>query len=216
MHEISLIPSDVQELARRRALAAARLTRENERTELLRKLVRMEREAEQLRGWIAQRQADQLRGWTAHRQAEVSASPEIQRMVDWAKAELAGLEAFLDPLKLSQLLIALIYFRKLTISSIRSASHHPGVNGVNDTEEYGDTRYHGRQHRRRVLAFTLIGRRCRRAASSSPFTFDAARCGTLRHGRGRSRRLSQFMRRCANTDFTKRGRGISRTFAAGH
>jgi hypothetical protein len=106
MHEISLIPSDVQELARRRALAAARLTRENERTELLRKLVRMEREAEQLRGWIAQRQADQLRGWTAHRQAEVSTSPEIQRMVDWAKAELAGLEAFLDPLKLSQLLIA--------------------------------------------------------------------------------------------------------------
>jgi hypothetical protein len=106
MHEISLIPSDVQELARRRALAAARLTRENERTELLRKLVRMEREAEQLRGWIAQRQADQLRGWTAHRQAEVSASLEIQRMVDWAKAELAGLEAFLDPLKLSQLLIA--------------------------------------------------------------------------------------------------------------
>jgi hypothetical protein len=106
MHEISLIPSDVQELARRRALAAARLTRENERTELLRKLVRMEREAEQLRGWIAQRQADQMRGWTAHRQAEVSASPKIQRMVDWAKAELVGLEAFLDPLKLSQLLIA--------------------------------------------------------------------------------------------------------------
>jgi hypothetical protein len=106
MHEISLIPNDVQELARRRALAAARLTRENERTELLRKLVRMEREAEQLRGWIAQRQADRLRGWTAHRQAEVSASSEIQRMVDWAKAELAGLEAFLDPLKLSQLLIS--------------------------------------------------------------------------------------------------------------
>jgi hypothetical protein len=106
MHEISLISSDVQELARHRALAAARLTRESERTELLRKLVRMEREAEQLRGWIAQRQADRLRGWTAHRQAEVSASSEIQRMVDWAKAELAGLEAFLDPLKLSQLLIS--------------------------------------------------------------------------------------------------------------
>jgi hypothetical protein len=94
MHEISLISSDVQELARRRALAAARLTRENERTELLRKLVRMEREAEQLRGRIA------------HRQAEASASPEMQRMVAWATAELAGLEAFLDPLKLSQLLIA--------------------------------------------------------------------------------------------------------------
>ena len=93
MHEIGPIPSDVQELARR-ALADSRLTRNNERTELLRKLVRMEREAEQLRCWIA------------HRQAEVSASPEIPRMVDWAKAELAGLEAFLDPLRLSQLLIA--------------------------------------------------------------------------------------------------------------
>jgi hypothetical protein len=93
MHEIGPIPSDVQELARRRALAASRLTRDNERTELLRKLVRMEREAEQLRCWIA------------HRQAELSASPEVPRMVDWAKAELAGLEAFLDPLKLSQLLI---------------------------------------------------------------------------------------------------------------
>jgi hypothetical protein len=106
MNEIGLIPSHVQELARRRALAAARLTRENERTELLQKLVRMEGEAEQLRGWIAQRQADHLPGWTAHRQAEVRASPEIQRLVDWAKAELAGLEGFLDPLKLSQLLIA--------------------------------------------------------------------------------------------------------------
>jgi hypothetical protein len=94
MHEVGPIPSDVQELARRRALAASRLTRDNERTELLRKLVRMEREAEQLRCWIA------------HQQAEVSASPEIPRMVDWAKAELAGLEAFLDPPKLSQLLIA--------------------------------------------------------------------------------------------------------------
>ena len=94
MHEIGPIPSDVRELARRRALAASRLTRDNERTELLRKLVRMEREAEQLRCWIT------------HRHAEASASPEIARMIDWVKAELAGLEAFLDPLKLSQLVIA--------------------------------------------------------------------------------------------------------------
>jgi hypothetical protein len=106
----------------------------------------MEREAEQLSGWIAQRQAH--RGWTAHRQAEASASPEMQRMVDWAKAELAGLEAFLDPLKLSQLLIARIYFRKWTSSLIHSASHNPGVNGVDDMEEYGDARYHGPQNLR--------------------------------------------------------------------
>jgi hypothetical protein len=40
-----------------------------------------------------------------------------------------------------------------------------------------------------------------RAVSSLPF--DAACCGTLRHGRGRGCRLSQFMRRRANTSFTK-------------
>jgi hypothetical protein len=92
MDQISLIPSDVAELARRRALAAARQTREAERTSLLRKLVRMERQVDQLSGWVAQREAD------------VETSPEIQRMVDWVKAELAGLEEFFDPSKLSRLL----------------------------------------------------------------------------------------------------------------
>ena len=71
---------------------AARRTREAERTLLLRKLVRMERQADQLRGWIAQRKAD------------VGASSEMQRMVDWVKAELVGLEEFLDPSRLSRLL----------------------------------------------------------------------------------------------------------------
>ena len=92
MNQISLIPSDVAELARRRGLAATRRTREAERTSLLRKLVRMERQAGQLSGWVAQREAD------------VETSPEIQRMVDWVKAELVGLEEFLDPSKLSRLL----------------------------------------------------------------------------------------------------------------
>jgi hypothetical protein len=92
MNQISLIPSDVAELARRRGLAAARRTREAERTSLLRKLVRMERQAGQLSGWVAQREAD------------VETSPEIQSMVDWVKAELVGLEEFLDPSKLSRLL----------------------------------------------------------------------------------------------------------------
>jgi hypothetical protein len=92
MNQISLIPSDVAELARRRGLAAARRTREAERTSLLRKLVRMERQAGQLSGWVAQREAD------------VETSPEIQRMVDWVKVELVGLEEFLDPSKLSRLL----------------------------------------------------------------------------------------------------------------
>jgi hypothetical protein len=92
MNQISLTPSDVAELAHRRGLAAARRTRETERTLLVRKLVRMERQADQLRGWIAQREAD------------FGASPEMQRMVDWVKAELVGLEELLDPSRLSQLL----------------------------------------------------------------------------------------------------------------
>jgi hypothetical protein len=94
MNQISLMPSDVAELARRRGLAAARQTRGTERTLLLRKLIRMERQAHQLRGWIAQREADS------------GACPEMQRMVDWVKADLRGLEEFLDPSKLSQLLRA--------------------------------------------------------------------------------------------------------------
>jgi len=92
MNQLSPIPSDVAELARRRGLAAARRTRETERTLLIRKLARVERQADQSRGWIAQREADV---WT---------SPEMRRMVDWVKAELVRLEEFLDPLKLSQLL----------------------------------------------------------------------------------------------------------------
>jgi len=93
MNQIDLVvANDAEELTRRRGLAAARRTREAERTLLLRKLVRMERQADQLRGWIAQRKAD------------VGASSEMQRMVDWVKAELAGLEEFLNPSRLSQLL----------------------------------------------------------------------------------------------------------------
>ena len=92
MNQISLIPSDVAELAHRRGLAAARRTRETERTLLLRKLFRMERQAGHLREWIAQWEAD------------VEVSPEMRRMVDWVKAELAGLEEFLNPSRLSQLL----------------------------------------------------------------------------------------------------------------
>jgi hypothetical protein len=92
MNQTSLIPSDVAELARRRALAAARRTREAERTSLLRRLIRMERQADQLSGWIAQWDTD------------VETTPEIQRMVDWAKTELGRLEEFLDASNLSQLL----------------------------------------------------------------------------------------------------------------
>src|SRR5882762_3794232 len=93
MNQIDLVvANDAEELTRRRGLAATRRTRETERTLLLRKLVRMERQADQLRGWIAQRKAD------------VGASSEMQRMVDWVKAELVGLEEFLDPSRLPSFL----------------------------------------------------------------------------------------------------------------
>ena len=92
MNQIGLVASDAEELARRRGLAAERRTRETERTLLLRKLVRMERQADQLRGWIAQRKAD------------VGVSPEMQRMLDWATAELVEIEGFLDLSRLSRLL----------------------------------------------------------------------------------------------------------------
>ena len=52
------------------------------------------------------------------------------------------------------------------ISSIRSANRHRGVHWVDDEEEYRDARYHGRQHRRRALAFTHAGRRCQRGAKA--------------------------------------------------
>jgi hypothetical protein len=92
MNKIGLATTDAEELARRRRMAAARRTRESERTSLLLKLVRTERQADQLREWISQRKADD------------EATPEMQRLVDWARARLSGMEGFLDSLELSRLL----------------------------------------------------------------------------------------------------------------
>jgi hypothetical protein len=92
MDQIDLVASDAEALARRRGLAAARRTREADRRLLLRKLVRTERQADELRGWIARQTAD------------VRISSEMLRMVDWAKAQLVRLEDFLDPSSLSRLL----------------------------------------------------------------------------------------------------------------
>jgi hypothetical protein len=92
MNKIGLATTDAEELARRRRMATARRTRESERTSLLLKLVRTERQADQLREWISQRKADD------------EATPEMQRMVDWARARLSGMEGFLDPPELSRLL----------------------------------------------------------------------------------------------------------------
>jgi hypothetical protein len=87
--------SDAQELARRRTLLSARQNREAERTSLLAKLIETERKATELREWVALQES---RGSTR--------SPEMQRLLDWAKANLSDMEQFLVPAELTQLLRA--------------------------------------------------------------------------------------------------------------
>jgi 16S rRNA C967 or C1407 C5-methylase (RsmB/RsmF family) len=90
MNEMSPFTNEAEQLGRRREMAIARKTREAERTSLLQKLVRTERQATQLREWIAQRKVD-------------DAPPsEVQRMVEWAQARLSAIEEFLNPLALSR------------------------------------------------------------------------------------------------------------------
>jgi hypothetical protein len=90
MNEMSPFPNDAENLGRRRGLAAARKTRESERTLLLQKIARTSRQATELRGWIAQ--------WGAIE----GMSPEIERMVDWARARLSVMDNFLNPSTLAR------------------------------------------------------------------------------------------------------------------
>ena len=92
MNQISLIPSDVAELARRRGLPP--------RGEPAKPSGRCCSVSSS--GWNGKPAI--LRGWIAQWEADVEVSPEMRRMVDWVKAELAGLEEFLNPSRLSQLL----------------------------------------------------------------------------------------------------------------
>jgi hypothetical protein len=85
--------SDVEELAYRRKLAAARQSRDTERNALLQKLIETERKTLELRGWVAQ--------WEMKGEA---ASPEIQRLMKWAKETLLDMERFLLPTGLTNLL----------------------------------------------------------------------------------------------------------------
>jgi hypothetical protein len=75
-----------RELERRRGLAKARGNRERSRKALLMKLIRTERQADQLRKWIASKKPIL---------AETS-DPDLSRMIQWADDELAALEAFID------------------------------------------------------------------------------------------------------------------------
>jgi hypothetical protein len=85
--------NDVEELARRRRLAAARQSRETEREALLQKLIETEQKAYQLRGWI--------RRW----ETKVDVTPEGHRLIGWAKAALSDMERCLEPAELAQLLV---------------------------------------------------------------------------------------------------------------
>ena len=92
MSDIRPARSDVEELAHRRRLAAARQSRNAEREALLQKLIETERKALELRGLVAQ--------W----ETKGAASPEIRRLIKWAKETLSDMERFLLPTELTKLL----------------------------------------------------------------------------------------------------------------
>ena len=93
MSDIRAARSDVEELTHRRGLAAARQSRNTEREALLQKLIETDRKALELRGLVAQ--------WET--KGEV-ASPEIRRLMKWAKETLSDMERFLLPTELTKLL----------------------------------------------------------------------------------------------------------------
>jgi hypothetical protein len=93
MSDIRPARSDVEELAHRRRLAAARQSRNAEREALLQKLIETERKALELRGFVAQ--------WEAKAEA---ASPETRRLMKWAKETLSGMERFLLSAELAKLI----------------------------------------------------------------------------------------------------------------
>ncbi len=91
MSDIRHARSDIDELAGRRRLAAARQARDTERNALLQKIIETERKALALRGWIAQ--------WEMKGEAT---SPEMRRLMTWAKEALLGMERFLLPTELTR------------------------------------------------------------------------------------------------------------------
>lgn len=80
-----------KELDRRRGLAKARRERKSNRKALLNKLIRTERQAAQLRAWLASQESN-----TAS-----TIDPNLTRMMDWAREQLAALAAVLDPINLA-------------------------------------------------------------------------------------------------------------------
>lgn len=86
--------TDPAELARRRKLASARHGRERERRSLVAKLAFTQQRVTQLRALI-----DAFEG-----QGAVARSPELARMLDWARGRLETLNAEIDPAHVAQTL----------------------------------------------------------------------------------------------------------------
>jgi hypothetical protein len=96
MSEVKDLKIERHELGRRRRIAKARLERESARKALLSKLIRTERQVVQLRAWIETQEA----------RIVTRPDPALDRMLRWARAQLAALEAVLDPIQLSEVLCA--------------------------------------------------------------------------------------------------------------
>ncbi len=86
---------DPGELAERRRRANARRERENERRALLAELVQSAKHAEQLRHLIGAYEEIQA----------IEPSPVMQRMLEWTRAQLGELEAFVNPTQLAATLL---------------------------------------------------------------------------------------------------------------
>jgi hypothetical protein len=84
---------DLAELNRRRALASSRSERESERGALLTQLIETARQTGQLRDWIVDQQ-----------RAAFELSPEYKRMLNWARIQLAELEAKINPARVTDTL----------------------------------------------------------------------------------------------------------------
>ncbi|MEW6644121.1 MAG: hypothetical protein AB1586_26680 [Pseudomonadota bacterium] len=94
MDKFAFHNTDPRELARRRRLASARLDRERERQSLVAKLAFTQHRATQLRAWIGAFEG----------QGAVARSPELTRMLDWARGQLEMLDAEIDPVRVAQTL----------------------------------------------------------------------------------------------------------------
>lgn len=91
MQQPNILEVDWDTIDRRRQLARLRREREDERRALLVTVMKADRRARQLRAWIDGQTNDGLRS-------------ERGRMLEWARQQLAALEATGDPIRLRNVL----------------------------------------------------------------------------------------------------------------